>query len=128
MNSLNAKDYAGYDVSFVQKPAPKDDLNSILFEGIVETAPATTGIQQCSFYVRNQYRGENTFFVEAHGIQYLACMSRLAKGMRIRVTGRLLQNGRFSTILADDVSLFKKAVEVVEYSASAQKEIIDESI
>lgn len=91
-----------------------NDLNSILFEGVVETAPFNTGIQQCSFYVKNQYRGENIFFVEAHGIQYLSCMSRLVKGMRIRVTGRLLQNGRFSTILADDVSLFKKAVEVID--------------
>jgi len=111
MNTIN--DYAGYNVSFVKKPAPKDDLNSFLFEGVVETAPMTTGIQQCSFYVKNMHRGENMFFVEAHGIQYLECMSRLTKGMRIRITGRLLQNGRFATILADDVSLFKKAVEVI---------------
>ena len=105
-------DYAGYDVSFVQKPAP-NDLNSFLFEGTVETAPMTTGIQQCSFYVKNMHRGENQFFVEAHGIQYLTCMSRLVPGMRVRITGRLLQNGRFATILADDVSLFKKAGEVI---------------
>ena len=90
-----------------------NDLNSFLFEGVVETAPMTTGIQQCSFYVKNMHRVENQFFVEAHGIQYLACMSRLTKGMRIRVTGRLHQNGRFATIEADDVSLFKKAIEVI---------------
>jgi hypothetical protein len=91
----------------------KDDLNSFICEGVLETAPMTTGIRQCSFYVKNMHRGENQFFVEAHGIQYLACMSRLAKGMRVRVTGRLHQNGRFATIEADDVSRFKKAIEVI---------------
>lgn len=91
-----------------------DELNSIVIEATVETSPMTTGIQRAAFYVTNRHDGDNRFFVEARGIAALDAM-KLTKGTKIRVVGSLSQTGRFASIIASDVELFRKPIEVIAY-------------